>query len=221
MSITDNYKRLRKEINAINPDVTIVVAAKTRSKEEIIEAINAGATHIGYNYVQEAEEMKKQLPLEIAKKVKWHLIGHLQKNKVAKALNVFDVIQTVDSYGLACEINKRAKSIMPVCIEVNIASEEQKSGAMPEKVEELIRQISSLNKIKVQGLMTMGPVADPEDLRLYFRKAKELMDHINSLSLSNATIEVLSMGMSDSYKVAIEEGSNMIRIGTALFGKRQ
>ena len=224
MSIAENYKKIRKEI----PDyVILVVAAKKRTKEEVEELIEAGATDLGENYVQEAQEMHEQIR-ERAKKVKWHMIGHLQKNKINKVIPIFDVIQTVDSYEKAKAIDKRVeaagKTIMPVYIEINIGEEIQKAGIKPEYnvIENLVKQISGLSHLSLEGLMTMGPrFGDPENSRPYFRRTKEIFDKIKKLNLPNVNMKTLSMGMTNSYKVAIEEGSNMVRIGTAIFGERK
>ena len=215
MGIPENYTKIRNEI----PDnVTIVIAAKTRTVEEIKEVIDAGATDVGENYVQEAEKIYKGLLPEKAKQVRWHMIGPLQKNKINKALGIFDVIQTVDSLEMAQAINKRASKIIPVYIEVNIAGEKTKSGIAQERALELIESMSGLENIKVEGLMTMEPYSEnPEDARPYFKKMKEIFEKIKELKIPNLDMKILSMGMSNSYKVAIEEGSNMVRIGTAIF----
>ena len=224
MSIAENYEKIRKEI----PDyVTLVVAAKQRTKEEIEELIEAGATDLGENYVKEAQEMHEQIG-EKAKKVKWHMIGYLQTNKINKVIPIFDVIQTVDSYEKAQAIDKRVeaagKTIMPVYIEINIGEEIQKAGIKPEYgvIENLVKQISGLSHLSLKGLMTMGPrFGDPENSRPYFRRTKEIFDKIKKLNLPNVSMKTLSMGMTNSYKVAIDEGSNMVRIGTAIFGERK
>ena len=222
MSIKDNFLKIRKEIPNY---VKIVLAAKTRTKEEIEEAIFAGAEIIGENYVQEAEKMYEALG-ERAKEVKWHLIGSLQKNKINKALKIFNCIETIDSLELAEVINRTAEKMskkVSVFIEVNIGSEITKSGVKPDYdiIEKLAKYISGLNHLKLEGLMTMGPrVGDPEDSRGYFRKTKEIFDKLESFNISNINLKYLSMGMSNSYKVAIEEGANMVRLGTVIFGKR-
>lgn len=229
ISIVENYQKIRKEI----PEhITIVVAAKTRTKEEILELMAAGATDIGENYVQEAQQVYSALGEE-AKKLRWHMIGHLQTNKINRALSIFDVIQTVDSYKKAQAIDKRVeaahKSIVPVYIEINIGSEFSKAGIKPEEHEpfeeymvKLVRDMSELKHLRVEGLMTMGPrFGDPEHSRSYFRQIKNLFDMIKELHLPNVDIRTLSMGMSNSYKVAIEEGSNMIRLGAIVFGERK
>jgi len=221
MSIKENYLRIREEIPEY---VKIVLAAKMRTKEEIEEVIHAGAEIIGENYVQEAEKMYQEFGEE-AKKVKWHMIGDLQKNKINKALRIFDCIQTVDSPEFAEAINKRAEKInkiMFVFIEVNIGSEMTKAGVKPdyEIIEKLAERIAELKYLRLEGLMTMGPrVGNPEDLRPYFRKTKNIFEKLKE-NVSNEDLKHLSMGMSNSYKIAIEEGANMVRLGTAIFGKR-
>lgn len=228
MGITENYLKIREEIPE---DILIVVASKTRTPEEIVEIIEAGARDLGENYVQEAEKMKQELG-EKANTIKWHMIGHLQKNKINKALPIFDVIQTIDSLEKAQAIDKRTertgKSIIPVLVEINIGSEDSKAGIKPEEhepfeeyMEKLIRDVSMLGHLRVQGLMTMGPrFGNPEDSRPYFRRTREIFEKIRDLNIPNVDMKYLSMGMTNSYRVAIEEGSNMVRIGTAIFGPR-
>ena len=222
MNIRENFLKVRQEV----PDyVEIVLAAKTRNADEIKEAILAGADVIGENYVQEAERAYKDMGA-LAKKVKWHFIGTLQKNKINKALKVFDCIQTIDSLTLAEDINKRAERIdkvISVFIEINIGSEVTKSGVEPEyeTIKNLAVGIAKLRYLKLEGLMTMGPrVGNPEDSRMYFRKAKDIFGRLKSINIPNVDLKYLSMGMSNSYKVAIEEGANMIRLGTIIFGRR-
>jgi len=229
MSISANYTKIRQEIPE---NVAIVLAGKTRTVEEIEEAINAGATDIGENYVQEAGQIYSDLRKNAAK-VKWHMIGHLQKNKINKALKIFDVIQTVDSLEKAVAINKRVerakRKIVPVLIEINIGSEDSKAGIRPDDhepfeayIEKLIKDMSKLEHLRIEGLMTMGPrFGNPEDVRPYFRRTRKIFERIKGLDLANVDMRYLSMGMTNSYRVAIEEGSNMIRIGEAIFGQRK
>ena len=217
MTIKENVQKILSEL----PEgVELVAAAKTRSAEEILEAIESGVKIIGENYVQEAE----RVCAAVGNKVSWHFIGHLQKNKVKKAVCLCDMVETVDSVEMAKEIDKRCGQIgkvMPVLIEVNSGREEQKSGVLPEDTEKLIRDISGLQNIKVMGLMTMGPFSgNPEDARPYFVETKKIFDKIRELGLPNVEMKYLSMGMTNSYKVALEEGANMIRIGTKIFGER-
>ncbi|OHB61725.1 MAG: YggS family pyridoxal phosphate enzyme [Planctomycetes bacterium RBG_13_60_9] len=228
MTISGNYTRLREEI----PDhVTIVVAGKTRSVEEIIEAVDVGATDIGENYVQEAEQMRDRLA-EKAKTIRWHMIGHLQTNKINRAIQVFDVVQTVDSMQKAIALDTRVeqaeKKVLPIFIEINIGSESAKAGIRPNEhepfepyMERLVKGMCKLTHIRVDGLMTMGPrFGDPEGSRPYFRRTRQLFDRLAALGLPAVQMRYLSMGMTNSYRVAIEEGANMVRIGTAVFGPR-
>ena len=218
---TNSIKESVTEIrNSLPAGVLLVAAAKTRVPEEVEAAIDAGITTIGYNYLQEAEQMFEI----IGNKVQWHMIGHLQRKKVKKAVELFDMIETIDSVRLAEEVNKRCAAInkiMPVLIEVNSGKELNKTGIFPEDVDELVNQISNLPNIHVQGLMTMGPVfGDPEDARPYFKATKLVFDRLNKEKTDNTEMRYLSMGMSNSYKIAIEEGANIVRIGTKLFGTR-
>ncbi|HDD64754.1 MAG TPA: YggS family pyridoxal phosphate-dependent enzyme [Firmicutes bacterium] len=218
MNIKEKVRNLLSQI----PDGVILVAAtKTRTPEEILEAIEGGIEIVGENYVQEAERKFKV----IGKRVKWHMIGHLQRNKVKKAIEIFDMVETVDSFSLAKEINKyaeRKRIIYPVLIEVNSGREEQKSGVYPENIFSLIEEISKLKNIKVEGLMTMGPfVENPEDIRPYFRLTREIFEELKEKNYPNVEMKYLSMGMSDTWKIAIEEGANIIRIGTLIFGPRK
>jgi len=215
--ISENVKRLLGEL----PDgVLLVGAAKTKMPEEILEAVEAGLEIIGENYVQEAEKAFQI----IGNRAKWHLIGHLQRNKAKKAVKIFDMIETVDSLKLAKEIDKQCGKIgkiMFILIEINSGEEEQKSGVMPEDAIPLVREISTLENVKIMGLMTMGPFAgDPEDSRPYFQKTRSIFEQLKALNLSGVEMKYLSMGMSNSYRVALEEGANMVRIGTMLFGER-
>jgi PLP dependent protein len=194
---------------------------KAREPQEIIEAITAGINIIGENYIQEAEKLYKV----IGSRVEWHFIGHLQQNKVKKATAIFDMIETVDSLIIAQEIDKKsaeAGKIMPVLIEINSGREAQKSGVLPENAEALISSISNLQSIRVCGLMTMGPpVSRPEDSRLYFRETKRLFENLKQRNMPNVEMKYLSMGMTDSYQIAVEEGANIIRLGRKIFGERK
>jgi pyridoxal phosphate enzyme (YggS family) len=216
-NITRNVKNIIKEI----PDnVILEIAAKTRSANEIKTAIDAGAKIIGENYLQESENVYKKL----GKIVPWHFIGHLQKNKINRVISIFDMIETVDSFKLAQEIDKRCKKnnkVMEVLIEVNSGREENKFGIIPENVITEIEKISKLINIKIKGLMTMGPFSgNSEDARPYFKITKILFDEIKNINIHNVEMKYLSMGMTNSYKIAIEEGANIVRIGTLIFGER-
>jgi hypothetical protein len=215
--IKENVKKILKDL----PEgVKLVAATKKRTVAQIKEAIEAGIEIVGENYVKEAQSKFKI----IGKNVKWHLIGHLQKNKVKKAVKIFDMIETLDSFELAQLIDKECRKInkiMPVLIEINIAKEPQKSGIFPQRLEELIEKIIHFKNLKLVGLMTMGPLLDdPQKIRPFFKKTKEIFDKIKNLYQDKLDFKYLSMGMSDTYKVAIQEGANIVRIGTAIFGPR-
>ena len=217
-SIAANVKRI---LGALPPGVILVAAAKARTAREVEEALRAGVAYMGHNYVQEAEQM---IPV-IKEQARWHMIGHLQKNKVKKAVRLFDMIETVDSWPLAELIERHCAAIgktMPVLVEINIGREASKTGVLPKEVDDLVHRMSDLQHVRVQGLMTMGPrFGDPEDARPYFRATKEAFDRLAKADLPNVEMRYLSMGMSNSYQVAIEEGANMVRLGTVLFGERQ
>jgi pyridoxal phosphate enzyme (YggS family) len=216
--IKENVERLLREL----PEgVTLLAAAKERSAGEISKAIRAGITIIGENYLQDALRVINK----VKEKAQWHFIGHLQTNKVKKVIDIFDLIESVDSLKLAKEIERccmRRDKVMPVLIEVNSGEEDQKNGVAPMDVEKLAREIFALNYIKIMGLMTMGPrFGDPEQARPYFRKTREIFEQIRDLGLPNVEMRWLSMGMTNSYKVAIEEGANLVRVGTKIFGQRE
>ena len=216
-NIEARYKEIRKRV----PDhVTLVAAAKTRTVEEIKEAIDAGIEIVGENYVQEAEKIIDAL----GDQAKWHMLGHLQRNKVKKAVQLFDMIETLDSWRLAELIDQRCAAIgktMPVLVEINSGREASKTGVLPEELDDLLRRLAGLRHIHVQGLMTMGPrFGNPEDARPFFRETKKAFDRVAATGTPKIEMRYLSMGMSNSYEVAIEEGSNIIRVGTRLFGPR-
>jgi hypothetical protein len=217
MTIRENVKKILEELP---PGVELVVAAKAKTADEIREAVEAGVRIIGENYVQEAVEAFKV----IGHGAQWHFIGHLQKNKVHKAIEIFDLVETLDSVELGEEIDKRCASagkIMPVLVEINSGREPQKFGVLPEEAETLIRELANLRNIKVAGLMTMGPFeGDPEDARPYFEETKKVFDEIRARNLPGVEMNYLSMGMTNSYRLAIEEGANLVRIGTKIFGPR-
>jgi PLP dependent protein len=213
-------ENIRAVLQELPSHVVLVAAAKSRTPEEVREAVAAGVTVIGENYVQEAASALAV----VGRGVKWHFIGRLQTNKVKKAVEIFDLVETVDSLKLGAEISKHSRKqdkIMPILIEINSGREGQKAGVMPEEAEALIRGLCGLSNIKVEGLMTMGPeTGDSEDSRPYFRLTKELFDRLKRLSIPGVAMTWLSMGMSHSYRVAVEEGANMVRLGTILFGPR-
>lgn len=215
--IKENVKKILDELPT---SVELVAASKTRTPEEILQAIQAGIKIIGQNYVQEAQKAYSI----IGQQAKWHFIGHLQRNKVKKAVEIFDMIETIDSIALASEIDKQCRrldKIMPILIEINSGREQQKYGIFPEDMEDLTKKISGLKNIKIQGLMTMGPMfGNPEDARPYFVETKKVFDKIRTLDIPDIEMRYLSMGMTNSYLVAIEEGANLVRIGSKIFGPR-
>lgn len=216
--IEKNVKAILKELP---PGVELVAAAKARTPEEILRAAKAGIRIVGENYVQEALAAFNV----VGRRVKWHFIGHLQRNKVKKAIEISDMIETVDSLAIAEEIDKRCsqrEKTMPILIEINSGREPQKFGLLPEDTEDFVSKISKLKNLKIQGLMTMGPFSgDPENARPYFIETKKLFNKISALDLPAVEMKYLSMGMTNSYSIAIEEGANLIRIGTKIFGLRE
>ena len=202
-----------------NPEkIKLVAVTKTATIEQIIEAISAGVKIIGENKVQEAKEKYQILSADI----EWHLVGHLQTNKVKYAIEIFDLIHSVDSIKLAKEIDRRSQQfgmITNVLVEVNVSGEETKYGIKPEEVEPFLKEISEFSRIKVRGLMTIAPIAeDQEEVRPYFRKLRELSEEIKSQHIKNVKMDYLSMGMTEDFEVAIEEGANIVRIGRGIFG---
>ena len=219
-----NLTLIKESINRIRDslptEVLLVAAAKTRTPEEIQVAIDTGISLLGYNYLQEAERMYQV----IGNQVNWHMIGHLQKNKVKKAVRIFDMIETIDSVELAELVDKRCAledKIMPVLVEINSGEESNKTGILPGDVDALISEISDLPHLRIQGLMTMGPrFGNPEDARPYFKATKSAFDSLSRAGVPTVEMRYLSMGMSNSYHIAIEEGANIVRVGTKLFGGR-
>lgn len=219
MDTLDLIKRnAEKLLKQIPENVTLLAAAKTRSNEEVRAAFDAGIRCFGHNYVQEAQAMLPGLPF----RADWHMIGHLQRNKAGAAVELFDMLETLDSARLARELEKqcaRLNKIMPVLIEINSGREENKDGVLPEDVDALAEALREFPHLKLSGFMTMGPLTgDPELSRPYFQTTARIYEQYR---LKDDAIQFLSMGMSHSYKVAIEEGANLVRIGTLLFGPRK
>ena len=205
----------------------IVAATKSRDLKEIREVVEYGIKIIGENRVQEAEKKFNKIEEGIKKRVEWHMIGHLQRNKVKKAVKIFSCIQSVDSLKLAKEIDRRCKSIdkiMPILVQINIGYEKTKFGFKPE-IEELNKVVEGITKFEnliLRGIMIIEPYCkNIEETRRYFRKAKMLFDMLKNKDSTKQYMKILSMGMSNSYKIAIEEGSTMIRVGEAIFGPRK
>ena len=223
--IKRNLEELLSEIEELskgkNQKVTLVCVTKSGSDEELLALAKAGALNIGENRPQELKR-RGDLLLEKGFTPALHEIGNLQRNKVKMILPTVALIHSLDSYELALEIDKRAREIgrvVPVLVEINSAEESQKGGILPEDAEEFIRRVSELKNISVLGLMTMGPVCEEaEEIRPYFRKTRELFDLLKAKGCFVGE-GILSMGMSDSYRVAIEEGSTLVRVGRRLFVK--
>lgn len=201
-------------------DVRIMGVTKTVDDDRIREAIACGITIMGENYVQEAKRKIETM----GRDSEWHMIGHLQSNKAKYAVRLFDMIHSVDRFGLAKELDKRANvsgTIMKVLIEVNTGGEETKSGVSLNEAMDLVRAVSLLDNLSVQGLMTMPPwFDDPEDARPYFVKLRDLKNRIVDEAIKRVEMVELSMGMTDDFGIAVEEGASIVRIGRAIFGER-
>jgi len=214
--------RVAAEVCGRDPEsVRLVAVSKTMSAEKVREAIAAGATLLGENYIQEARE---KFDLLSSEPVSWHFIGHLQTNKAKYAVRLADLIHSVDSFKLARELSKQAGKVgkvQPILVQVNIGKEASKSGIAAEDVQKLIADISELDHVSVQGLMVIPPFYnEPEKVRPFFSGLRELRDQIEKAALPNVEMKELSMGMTGDFEVAIEEGATLVRIGTAIFGDR-
>ncbi len=225
--IKDNLAHVKERVKAAcmrsgrNPDdVTILAVSKTKPAEDIMALYEAGQRDFGENYVQELREKHEKLPSDI----RWHMIGHLQRNKVKYIADFIEMIHSVDSAALALTIEKEAAKhdrVIPVLIEVNVAGEESKYGVTPDEVPELARVIGDLPHVSLRGLMTSAPlVQNPEEDRAVFRKLAQLGVDMNLENDNNVKVDVLSMGMSNDFEVAVEEGSTCVRVGTVIFGAR-
>ncbi|OGC21990.1 YggS family pyridoxal phosphate enzyme [candidate division WOR-1 bacterium RIFOXYB2_FULL_42_35] len=230
MSIKENIQLIRQRVKkaalAVGRDpqeIKIIVAAKTQSIFALEEVIAAGITDLGENRVQEAEAhfqaLKDKYP-----HVVWHMIGHLQRNKVRQALDLFGIIQSVDTERLISTLQEKAQKqnrAISILIEINTSGEQSKYGVPADSALEFVKQVSNCHNVQVKGLMTMAPfIEDEKIIRPCFKKLKELNQEIKRLNLPNVEMQYLSMGMSDDFETAIAEGSNMVRIGRAIFGPR-
>ena len=215
-----NVKKACENAKRDRSEVTLIAVSKTKPVEMLEEIYDAGARDFGENKVQEMCDKIEVLP----KDIKWHMIGHLQTNKVKYIVDKVALIHSVDSLHLANEIQKQAVKkdvIVPILIEVNIAEEESKFGIHKEETIQLVKEIAKLDHLQIKGLMTIAPyVEDPEENRLYFREIKQLSVDIDNQNIDNVSMNILSMGMTGDYMVAIEEGSTMVRVGTGIFGER-
>lgn len=218
--VEENIKKACEKAGRKREEVTLIAVSKTKPVEMLKEVYDENIRDFGENKVQELTNKIPEMPQDI----KWHMIGHLQRNKVKYIIDQVALIHSVDSYRLAEEINVQAKKhgiIVPILIEVNIANEESKFGITKEDAIQLVRDIAPLDGIKIQGLMTIAPyVVDQEENRLYFRKIKDLSVDIAKENIDNVDMNILSMGMTGDYMVAIEEGATMVRVGTGIFGER-
>lgn len=218
-AVQEELSRAVKKSNRSLEDITLLAATKTVDAETINYAISKGISFIGENKVQEF--LSKDNLVNVATR---HFIGHLQTNKVKDIIDKVDMIESVDSIKLAREISKQAQKkniTMDILLEVNIGGEESKWGFTPENTEEAVREIAALSNLRIKGLMTIPPICGQnEDNREFFRKMYKLFVDIRDKNIDNSSMEILSMGMSDDFAVAVEEGATLIRLGTALFGKR-
>jgi pyridoxal phosphate enzyme (YggS family) len=226
--IAKNISNVKKRIEEAalrsgrNPeDIRLVAVSKKISTEKIEAAISTGADIFGENYIQESQTKIEQL----GKKVAWHFIGHLQSNKAKLAVDLFDLIHSVDSLHLAERLSTEAAKnnrVIKILVQVNISGEETKHGINPEKITGLLGNMSALTHLHVCGLMTMPPWSqNPEDARPYFASLRQLRDNLESENLKDVSLDELSMGMSSDFEIAIEEGSTLVRVGTSIFGARQ
>jgi pyridoxal phosphate enzyme (YggS family) len=227
MTIAENVARVRERMEAAAKragrdlgKIRLVAVSKTVGLERILQAIDAGVDSLGENYVQEAQEKVGALE----KRVSWHFIGHLQSNKARVAARLFDWVHSVDSLKLAEELSRAGKQqskILPVLLQVNLGKEESKFGAREEEVYRLLERMGSLPGVSIRGLMAMPPFFEnPEQSRPYFRALRILAENVSKRQITGVLMEELSMGMSNDFEVAIEEGATLVRVGTAVFGPR-
>ncbi len=227
-SIEDNLRIVRDRIAAAafragrSPDeVTLVGISKLQPVERVQAAVDAGLLHLGENRVQEAAG---KIPL-INGNVHWRLVGHLQRNKAKKAVELFEMIESIDSLRIADEVSRRCVEVgktMSILIEVNLAGEETKSGVVPSELHDLARHCAKLPQLHLQGIMVIPPFdPDPERSRPYFREARRMFEELKAAQIEGADIRGLSMGMSNDFEIAVEEGATIVRVGTAIFGPRR
>ena len=225
--IEENLKQLRERINSAckkvgrePEEIVLVCVTKTVKIEEIKKLIDLGISDIGESYIQDALDKFKQLnELGLEDRINWHMMGHLQKNKAKYAVRLFSLIHSVDSFNLAIELDRCAQRIgkvVDILVQVNTSGESSKFGVSPQELRDLVNNISNLDNLRIKGLMTIAPFSDnPEASRPFFRKLRLLKEKLN-----NPLLSTLSMGMTQDFEVAIEEGANMLRIGRAIFGER-
>ena len=227
VDVASNYQTILQRIGEAatkagrNPDnIKLLGAAKSQSIEAVRAAIAAGVKLIGENYVQEAQAKKR----EIHESTEWHFIGHLQRNKAKAAVEIFDMIQSLDNVALARELDKEGKRrnrTVRALVEVNLAGEASKSGIAADRIKDLLRAAGDFQYLRIEGLMAVPPFCEnPMDVRPYFQRLKELRERLREGCSANVDLKELSMGMTHDYAVAVEEGATIVRIGTALFGPR-
>lgn len=218
--VEENIKKACEKVGRDVNEVTLIAVSKTKPYTAIEEALPTGVRDYGENKVQELCDKYEILP----KDIKWHMIGHLQRNKVKYLVGKAYLIHSVDSIRLAEQIEKeyaKADEIANILIEVNMAQEESKFGITSEETEQLVREIAKFPHIRIKGLMTIAPYTDnPESNRVYFRNMKKLSVDIENKNIDNVSMSVLSMGMTGDYQVAVEEGATLVRVGTGIFGER-
>lgn len=218
--VEENIKKACEKVGRDVNEVTLIAVSKTKPYTAIEEALPTGVKDYGENKVQELCDKYEILP----KDIKWHMIGHLQRNKVKYLVGKASLIHSVDSIRLAEQIEKeyaKADEIANILIEVNMAQEESKFGITSEETEQLVREIAKFPHIRIKGLMTIAPYTDnPESNRVYFRNMKKLSVDIENKNIDNVSMSVLSMGMTGDYQVAVEEGATLVRVGTGIFGER-
>jgi len=216
LSIAENYIDI---LNEIPKNVSLIAVSKTRAVEEILEVYNAGAREFGENKVQELCNKYEELP----KDIKWHLIGHLQRNKVKYLVDKIHLIHSLDSIKLLEEIEKQFSSkgkVANALIQINIGKEDSKTGVYIDELQTLIDACEKCTAVKIKGLMATIPIGNEESCRFYFKEMKKVYEKLRENTYNNISMEILSIGMTGDYAIAIEEGSNMVRIGEGVFGKR-
>lgn len=216
MNVKENLSKIR---STIPEDVTLVCVSKTKPVEDILEAYNLGERDFGENKVQELLEKYDTLPKDIC----WHLIGHLQKNKVKYIINKVRLLHSLDSIELLNEIEKQCyknKCTINALIQINIGREESKFGVLEENLEELLASCEKTNYVKIKGLMAIIPKGNEKSCRTYFKRTRQIFEDLKTKSYDNISMELLSMGMSNDYIWALEEGANIIRVGKGIFGER-
>lgn len=222
-AVCENIDNACKKAGRSRDSVKLIAVSKMNPYDAVVNAHNAGLSVFGENKVQELTEKQETLG-ELNSSLEWHLIGHLQTNKVKYIVGKVALIHSVDSLKLAEEINRQSEKhnlVSDILIEVNIADEESKFGITADNCEEIVRQIAKLSNVRIKGLMCIAPQTDnPEENRKYFVKLRQLSVDINSKNIDNVIMSELSMGMTGDYCVAIEEGATMVRVGTGIFGKR-